>query len=503
MLLIPLLTFVFGYVLYALTKLRLRYYRRYGMLEKIPGPPMESRILGHTSLMSLTPETRLDFVSRLSKEYGGISRLWMFWLPEVLISDADYAEVYFHAKSLEEKSHFYAQLHDWLGNGLLTSGGELWHERRKLITPAFHFNVLNALCDTLVQNAVVLIRKLREHPKDTPVNVTTLMHLVALDNICESAMGIKIDALNNPKLEYIQAVEDAGVITILRGLRPWYWGRLFYYLPLGQKYRRSLDIIFELAQTAIQNSRNKRSLQQKATDVVNESKEKKRLAFLDILLEACDSTTNPLSDEGLREEVNTFMFGGHETTAVSMGFTLFLLGNHPDIQEKCYEELDDIFQGSDRKATVDDLRSMKYLEQVIKESLRLFPSAPMISRKAKADTKFGDYVVPEGTLVTFSIYALHRNPKYFSNPEKFDPDRFSPENIKGRHHYAYTPFAAGSRNCIGQKFAMMEEKVVLSSILRNFVLESIQREDELKLQFDLVQRPLKPIEIKFKPRNTV
>nr|XP_018916819.1 PREDICTED: cytochrome P450 4C1-like [Bemisia tabaci] len=472
-------------------------------MEKIPGPPLDSYFLGHSSEVFRTVETRPASNLQLHKEYGGIYRQWPGWVPFILLAKAEYAEVFFTSKNLETKSFLYDVFHDWLGQGLLTSSGHLWQQRRKLITPAFHFSVLNGLCDTLVEKGIKTVELLRSQPTDSPVDVYEFMYLVALDSICEAAMGIKINAMTDPKLDYIRALTDNTKISIERTFKPWLNHRFFYITPMGRRLARNLETIFQLSKMAINHSKMTRKPKRKENEDTefDEIKGKKKLAFLDLLLEAHDSTTAFITDEGLQDEVNTFMFAGHETTASSMSFTLHILSIHPEIQEKCFRELDDIFQGSDRKPTVDDLRDMKYLEQVIKESLRLFPSAPQIGRRVSADTQFGKYIAPAGSNLTLSIYALHRDPEQFPDPEKFDPERFSRENASIRHPFAYVPFAAGARNCLGQKFAMMEEKVILSYIIRHFIIEAVTQKDDVKVLFSAILRSKESINVIFKQRN--
>nr|XP_018912166.1 PREDICTED: cytochrome P450 4C1-like isoform X2 [Bemisia tabaci] len=438
------------------------------------------------------------------KKFGGIYRLWVpGLLPAVWLAEAKYVEVLFTSKCTEIKTDLYRILHVWLGLGLLTSRGQRWHQRRKLITPAFHFSILSNFCEVFVKNTLTLIDQLRQTPDGALVEVMTQMKLVALDNICETAMGITIDALNHPNHSYIRAIDDCTDIVMTRLTRPWLFNDLLFFLsPTGRKHWADLNTIFELTDKAIKQRRNIRGKKEgKWKQRIEELEGSQKMAFLDLLLEACEKQSVSLTDEDLRDEVNTFMFEGHDTTAVSMGYTLFLLGNHPEIQEKCHRELSDIFQGSNRTPTVADLQKMKYLEQVIKESLRLFPSVPFIGREATEDVKFGDYTVPKGTVLSFNVYNLHRDPKVFPDPEKFDPDHFSPEKSAGRHPYAYVPFAAGPRNCIGQKFALMEVKVVLSYILRNFQLESEHGLEDLKISFALVIRPQKDLNVKFTRRN--
>ncbi|RXG57808.1 cytochrome P450 4V2 [Armadillidium vulgare] len=211
------------------------------------------------------------------------------------------------------------------------------------------------------------------------------------------------------------------------------------------------------------------------------------MSFLDLLLEYSEDH-EILSDEDIREEVDTFMFEGHDTTAASVNWTLYLLGQHPEIQDKAYEEIESIFGSSDRDATSSDIREMKYLECCIKESLRLFPSVPAFGRELNEDVIIDGYTVPKGTSTMIFVYQLHRDPEVFPDPNTYKPERFFPENYANRSPYAYIPFSAGPRNCIGQKFALMEEKVILSTFLRKYRVESILKMEELNVAPEVILR---------------
>ncbi|KAK7076599.1 Cytochrome P450 4V2 [Halocaridina rubra] len=186
-------------------------------------------------------------------------------------------------------------------------------------------------------------------------------------------------------------------------------------------------------------------------------------------------------------------------------------------KQRAYEELLEVFGTSDRPATMADLRQLKYTENCIKEALRLYPSVPMFARELKEEITVENYKVPPGTTLVIIPYCLHRDPKHFPKPEVFDPDRFLPENCKNRHPYAYIPFSAGPRNCIdspysnmclslilvnlGQKFALIEEKIVVSNILRKFRVESVVRREDLRILGELVLRPENGNMLKLFPRS--
>lgn len=195
---------------------------------------------------------------------------------------------------------------------------------------------------------------------------------------------------------------------------------------------------------------------------------------------------------------------GHDTTSMAISFTLYLLGLYKDVQDKVCDELDGIF-GDDRErpATVDDLKDMRYLECVIKESHRLYPPVPLMARNVDADAEIMGHMIPRGSTLLTMPYMLHRDRRFFPEPEEFLPDRFLPENSAGRHPYAYIPFAAGPRNCIGQRFALQEEKVVVSTVLRHFRLHSPEHRDTIRLTWALVLRPMDGLRVQFLPRPRV
>lgn len=168
--------------------------------------------------------------------------------------------------------------------------------------------------------------------------------------------------------------------------------------------------------------------------------EKRRLAFLDLMIETAHNGAN-LTDRDIKEQVDTIMFEGHDTTAAGSSFTLCLLGIHQDIQKKVMEEQFKIFGTSKRHATFNDTVEMKYLERVILESLRMYPPVPIIARKVNQDIRLEteNYVVPAGCTVVVGTFLVHRNPDFYPNPEVFDPDNFLPERTQNRHYYSYMP----------------------------------------------------------------
>jgi cytochrome P450 family 4 len=235
----------------------------------------------------------------------------------------------------------------------------------------------------------------------------------------------------------------------------------------------------------------------------NDIGEKRRLAFLDLMIETSHYNPNQLSSDEIKQQVDTIMFEGHDTTAAGSSFTLCMLGIHQEIQEKVWEEQHSIFGDSDRDATFADTVEMKYLERVILETLRMYPPVPIIARKVNQDVKLAskNYTIPAGTTVIIGIFKLHRDPKTFENPETFDPDNFLPEKAASRHYYSYIPFSAGPRSCVGRKYAMLKLKILLSTIIRNFKVKSNCGEKDFQLMGDIILKRADGFRIVLEPRE--
>ncbi|KAF6083854.1 cytochrome P450 family 4 subfamily V member 2 [Phyllostomus discolor] len=462
--------------------------------------------LGH--LLMLKPDAR-DFFQQLieySEKYRHLPvfKLWLGPVPLVVMYNTEVVEMILTNSKHIDKSYMYKFLQPWLGLGLLTSTGYKWRSRRKMLTPTFHFTILEDFLDVMNEQANILVNKFKKHIDGEAFNCFFDIALCALDIICETAMGKNIGAQSDDDSKYVRAVYRMSDMIHRRMKAPWLWLDFLYLMfNEGWEHKRTLQIVHNFTNDVINERAKeiKRAEECQSDESDATCSRKKRRAFLDLLLNVVDDEGRKLSHDDVREEVDTFMFEGHDTTAAAMSWSLYLLGSYPEVQKKLDEELDEVFGQSDRPATIEDLKKLKYLECVIKETLRLFPSVPFFARHLNEDCEIGGYSIAKGSQALIIPYALHRDPKNFPNPEEFQPERFFPQNAAGRHPYAYVPFSAGPRNCIGQRFAIMEEKTVLSCILRHFWVECSQKREELGLAGELILRPSNGIWIKLKRRN--
>lgn len=222
--------------------------------------------------------------------------------------------------------------------------------------------------------------------------------------------------------------------------------------------------------------------------------------LLDYMIKLSEENSN-FTEDDIVDEACTFMLAGQDSAGAAVAFCLFLLAQNADCQN---QEIDTIFGNVyDRAASMSDLRSMRYLEQCIKETLRLYPSVPLIARRITENVKVGKHQLPAGSNILILPYATHRIPHIYPDPERFDPERFTAEECEKRSPYAFIPFSAGPRNCIGYKFAMLEMQTVISTILRHFELEPSQVPSKRTIDpvFRITVRASGGLWLHFKNRN--
>lgn len=446
---------------------------------------------------------------------SGIAKIWFGPIPVIIVFRPNTAEEVYKNQKLSTKSYFYKFLNNWLGDSLLMSYGQKWHERRRLLTPAFHFKILEQFLNVFNRQFTVLVRLLNEQIDKSPegFDIQSNIHNCMLDNICETAMGVNIRAQEQSGGEVIRTYYRQQDILMTRAKCAWLWPDLIFRLSsFGREEQRNLVILHGFTRKVIMerkaerlNKKNadKAETSRKQATTENDiflSKNKPRNAFLDILLEAAEENES-LTDDGIQEEVDTFVFAGHDTTSTGAVWMTYMLGLFPEEQTKVFEEIDALFGDSDRAVTYEDTQKLEYTECFIKETLRLYPPVPLFYRKVSEPCEIGGYQIPTGAMVAVCTNILHRDPENFPEPEKFDPSRWLNENSSGRHPYCFTPFSAGTRNCIGQRFAMLEEKVFLCYLMRNFKVATKAKLEDIIFAQAMNSKPGKPLSIQLIKRK--
>nr|ULR85477.1 cytochrome P450 [Spodoptera frugiperda] len=461
--------------------------------------PMPLPIIGNAHMFISKSTEFLNLLAKYSEQYGKAYRVHFLSVPYVIICDAKYAQDVASSQELIFKGGPYSLMTCWLGQGLLTSAGQRWKSHRKFLTPAFHFNILQNFLPVFCKNQRVLTEKLRGLADGRPIDMFPIVALAALDNVTESIMGTSVDAQGHEsESAYVKSIEEMSAILAMRIQIPILGpDAIFNLTPMKNRQIKALKVLHGHSTKVIETRRQELKKANITTlDTSNDTGIRNKHAFLDLLLLG-EIDGKKIDDESVREEVDTFMFEGHDTTTSGISYTLYCLSKRRDVQEKVYEELKTIFgDDMERDPTYQELGQMKYLELVLKESMRLYPPVPLIERRITRDCEVGGLKLVKGTSVVLNIYQIQRQPDMFEDPLEFRPERFE-EALK--NPFSFLAFSAGPRNCIGQKFAMMELKITISEIVKHFYILPVDETPQLSA--DLILRSKNGINVKFMPRK--
>ncbi|GJQ65926.1 hypothetical protein Trydic_g2707 [Trypoxylus dichotomus] len=442
-------------------------YKRHKVNKQLKGfvSPPGLPLFRHFFLFS----SELGFIPNLldtCKRYGNRIKLELFYgMPVLLLTDKDLISHILRTKQILTKDAFYEFMATWMGDGLVTSAPSKWKKTRKLLNPAFNFQIIEHHVKYFEKHATVLIERLNDTIDCDGFDVLPYISSCALDSMCETIMGITLNTQKGHHAQYFKDIHKATEIVVRRLFSVLQRFPLTYKLTRDYKtdqevHKRSR----EMPQKIIDERRRMKS----SSGANGTSSDDKIVSLLDILLEA-EIDGRPLTDVEIMDEIQTFLFAGHDTSATTVALCLYCLSKNADVQDEVVKELEAIFGNSSRSPTYNDLCEMRYLEMVVKETLRLYTPVPFISRFVDQDISFEDVFIPKGMSVLIFLYGIHMNPDYYPDPEKFDPSRFEEEVLPN----SFVPFGGGPRSCIGQRFAMLEVRYLLTQILRNYKIVEV------------------------------
>jgi len=344
------------------------------------------------------------------------------------------------------------QLGRFLGKGLLTSNGEYWLKQRRLIQPGFHMDKIKALYDIIKKTVDDFLAKL---PTGDHVNVYPLMNKLAFEIVINTLFNVKVPEASRQTLSGFINETQAFVVKDIR--QPY----LSWWFKLSGEVQKNLDHAAG-ARSIIRNIIKERKM---SSDKFND--------LLDMLLDArYEDTGEPMDEERIIDEILVLIIAGHETTGNALSWTLYLLANHPEELKKLKNETQNL--------NLDQCVRHDRLNAVINEGMRLYPPAWISDRISLQGDTYKDFAYPGGTIILLFYYGLHRDKKYWDNPESFMPDRFLKQNIDKEKQKAFYPFGAGPRLCIGNSFAMAEMVIFLQAIIQDFDIEPTPTKPTIK-----------------------
>jgi cytochrome P450 len=347
------------------------------------------------------------------------------------------------------KSPSYKALKLILGEGLVTSEGEFWRRQRRLSQPAFHRDRIASFVDAMVDETDRMLARWDEHVGEVMDIHSEMMALtlrIVARTLFSTVVGPEAEAIREAIGVAIHYANDYAEALI----KPPRW----LPTPRNFRFKRSLKTLDELVFRIIDARR--RGENAGAGDLL-------------AMLMAATEDGRGMTDVQLRDEVMTLVTAGHETTANALSWTFHLLSQNIEVERRLRREVESAI--GDRAPKVEDAPRLKYAAMVVQESMRLFPPVWALERQALEEDVVGGCLIPKSGLVAISPFFLHRHRAYWDNVEAFDPDRFAPEHVEGREKFAYLPFGAGPRMCIGMGFAMTEAQMILTRIEQRFRLE--------------------------------
>ena len=341
-----------------------------------------------------------------------------------------------------------------LGKGLVTNEFESHRQQRKLVLPAFHHSRLTYYGEVM---ASIASARTREWRHNRIITLETEMAALTLDIVAETLFGSKVGSVESNTITSALTEFQESFVKIVN---PFTEILMKLPLPETRRIKKSRKIVDESIYRIIESHRQHPERYQD---------------LMSMLLSAQDEETGiGMNDEQVRDEAITLFIAGHETTAVALTWFWYMLADHPDVEQRMYEEIDRVTEG--RLPAFQDIPKLVYTRQVLSEVLRLYPPAWLLTREAIEDVTIGGYEIPKGATIDFSPYFLHRDERFWPDAERFDPGRFSPERKSQMHKFAYLPFGTGVRGCIGEQFAWSEALLSIAAIAQQWKLRKIEEQ---------------------------
>ncbi|EAH4513040.1 cytochrome P450 [Campylobacter jejuni] len=339
-----------------------------------------------------------------------------------------------------------------LGESIFTTNGEVWKKQRELLRPSFEMTRINKVFNLMSEAVADMMDRFSKYPNHAIIEVDEAMTFITADVIFRTIMSSKLDEEKGKKiLNAFVTFQEQSVHTAMR--RMFRFPKWLSYVLGDRKRAKAGDVIRQVLSDIIKLR----------YDMADNAEFEDILGSLLLVVDA--DTNKRFSFEEILDQVAMLFLAGHETTASSLTWTLYLLSLYPKEQEKAYEEITQVLQGG--AIEISHLRQFKYLTNIFKESLRLYPPVGFFAREAKKDTQVRDKLIKKGSGVVIAPWLIHRHEEFWTNPHGFNPSRFEGEYKKD----AYLPFGVGERICIGQGFAMQEAILILANILKTYKLE--------------------------------
>ncbi|XP_026313547.1 cytochrome P450 4c3-like [Hyposmocoma kahamanoa] len=449
---------------------------------KIPGPPALPG-LGNALLFMCQPEEFVRVIGDLIRVYGDVLGVWLGPNYNIVLTNPDDLKILLSNPKTSFKGPQYQFMAEIIGSGILSGSGPTWRKHRKIATPNYGKKAIESYSNIFNNEVDLLLQRYR---KKTGQIFDIYEDIVQTTSycVCRTLMGLtKEETMNLPHLQDIIAETPKIYDLVFDRITKWYL-QVYAVFRLSKNYGTQKNFTTKIkifSKTVLQHRQehmktleveNKIDLMTSEDDNVKNT----QLSVIDRFI-----LSKELDGEELLNETFTIFTSSQEASAKITSFLLLMMAFHPDCQDKLYYEIKTVIGDEDRPVTNEDLKQMPYLDMAFKEVLRLFPIGAMLQRSIHEDMALSTSILPGGSSVVIPIYHLHRDPRFWDNPDDFDPERFNPENINKRHPYCYIPFSLGSMDCLGRYFGTKLIKTICVRVLREFKITTMQSYEDLKV----------------------
>ncbi|XP_031638168.1 cytochrome P450 4c21-like [Contarinia nasturtii] len=422
----------------------------------------------------------------------------------VVIDHPDEIQTVMNAKGCIEKSLLYNFFNR--GIGLFAAPAAIYKVQRKQLAASFSNPITWSFLPIFNQKANSLVRNVSQHVGKGHFDIMHLSSCCTLDIVCESVLGTNMKIQDGENLDYMEALAEWLSAVARRMVNIFLHPDFIYKLTQSYQIECNWSARSSVMPKKMISEKMKEFYENNNVDAIDDDENNQKIErpqiFINRLMKL--HSKGLVTDQEIRDQVDLIIFGGHDTSAFTAAVTILMLAMHSKVEQRVMDELNDVLgdHPADDDLTMDQINQMTYLEQVIRETLRLYPVAPVLLRHCTEDTEVENYVVPAGSEVIISAITAHRRKDIWGpDADEFNPDHFSKEEMAKRSPYAFMAFSNGTRYCLGQRFAFISIKVVLAKLIRKYRITTHLGMDDIKFRFEVTCKPINGIMVEVEERK--
>ncbi|KAL0818411.1 hypothetical protein ABMA28_008882 [Loxostege sticticalis] len=481
---------------------RYKHRRMLKMAQDLPGPPTLPG-LGNALQFMGQPEKLIVVIKELMVKYGDLCRFWLGPDLNIVVSNPDDVKILLQNPKNSIKGPQYKYMADLLGGGILSGSGPAWRKHRKIANPNYGKRAIESYAEVFNKEVALLLEAYRSLPAGKQFDLYYHIVQTTSYSVCQTLMGLsKEQTMNLPHIQDIIDGTPRVYDIVFDRMTKWYLqiDPVFWMSNYCKELNNFGSLITDFSKQIIIHRLNYLNTlgENCKMDLMNSSEDSLKNTQLSVIDRFILS--GELDKEEMVNETFTIFTSSQEASAKISSFILLMMAYHPHCQDKLYKEIKSVMGDADRPVTDYDLKQMPYLEMVFKEVLRLFPIGAILQRTVCEDFVTSSGTIPAGSSLVIPIYHLHRDPRFWKNPDAFDPERFNPENTKLRHPNCYIPFSLGPMDCLGRYFGTKLVKTICVRVLQEFEVASRDSYQDLRVIIAISAASVNGFHAMLKPR---